>query len=292
MAVHAEWDPRTHAGPAATPIRAPTTRRYLMCPPTFFDVAYQINPWMSRDARVDPERALAQWSALRRTYLHLGHRVDLLPAVPGLPDLVYAANGALVVDGRALAVRFRHPQRQPESALYAAWLAGQGFAVIDPVAVNEGEGDALVVGDRILAGWGFRTSVEAHAEVATFSGRDVVSLELVDPRYYHLDTALTVLGPDHIAYLPDAFAPESRARLAELYPDAIRVTPADAEVLGLNAVSDGRHVVLAAQAAGFAEQLRAAGYLPIPLDLSELLKGGGGIKCCTLELRPAPGALA
>jgi N-dimethylarginine dimethylaminohydrolase len=112
----------------------------------------------------------------------------------------------------------------------------------------------------------------------------VVSLELVDPRFYHLDTALTVLDDTTIAYYPDAFSDASRIRLLELFPDAIEVAAEDANVLGLNAVSDGLNVVLPAAATGFADQLRAAGFQPIGIDLSELLKGGGSIKCCTLEV--------
>jgi N-dimethylarginine dimethylaminohydrolase len=137
-----------------------------------------------------------------------------------------------------------------------------------------------------LAGYGFRTERQAHAEIATLVGMPVVSLELVDPRFYHLDTALAVLDDTTIAYYPPAFSDEARAQLLELFPDAIEVGGADANVLGLNAVSDGLNVVLPAAATGFAEQLRAAGFRPIGVDLSELLKGGGSVKCCTLEVYP------
>jgi N-dimethylarginine dimethylaminohydrolase len=138
----------------------------------------------------------------------------------------------------------------------------------------------------VLAGTGFRTDHQAHEEVARICGLPVVTLELVDPRFYHLDTALAVLDNTTIAYYPPAFTEDSRARLTALFPDAIEVGTADAYVLGLNAVSDGRNVVLPAAATGFAEQLRAAGFNPIGVDLSELLKGGGSVKCCTLEVYP------
>ena len=269
--------------------RTPTTRRYLMCRPTYFDVVYEINPWMHADEPVDHDLVMAQWETLRATYLALGHDVDVVEGEPGLPDMVYAANGATVVDGRALAVRFQHEQRRPETAAFARWLSAHEFPVTEAHAVNEGEGDFLVADGRILGAWGFRSERAAHAEVAAFSGLEVVPLQLVDPRYYHLDTALTVLSDDHIAYLPAAFSPASRQRLEQLYPDAILVDAQDAAVLGLNAVSDGRHVVVAAQAVGYIAQLRAAGYIPVPVDLSELRKGGGGIKCCTLELRARRG---
>ena len=137
-----------------------------------------------------------------------------------------------------------------------------------------------------MAGYGFRTDRRAHDEIAAIVGMPVVSLELVDPRFYHLDTALAVLDDTTIAYYPPAFSDESRGELLELFPDAIEVASADAYVLGLNAVSDGLNVVLPAAATGFAEQLREAGFRPIGVDLSELLKGGGSVKCCTLEVHP------
>jgi N-dimethylarginine dimethylaminohydrolase len=138
----------------------------------------------------------------------------------------------------------------------------------------------------VLAGYGFRTDPAAHDEVSRLIGRPVVSLELVDPRFYHLDTALAVLDDTTIAYYPPAFSSDARARLQDLFPDAIEVATADAYVLGLNAVSDGLHVVLPAAATGFAKQLADAGFEPIGVDLSELLKGGGSVKCCTLEVYP------
>ena len=151
--------------------------------------------------------------------------------------------------------------------------------------VNEGEGDYLVVGDRILAGSGFRTEPAAHRETEEYLGRPVVGLTLVDPRYYHLDTALAVLDDETVMYNPQAFAPESLRLLEELYPGSILASPEDAAVFGLNAVSDGRHVVLPEAAAGLIDQLRERGFHPIGADLSELLKGGGSVKCCTLEIR-------
>lgn len=268
---------------ATEPVARP--RHYLMCRPEHFEVRYAINPWMRPGEPVDRERAIAQWDALRRAYLDLGHRVDLIDPVPGLPDMVYAANGATVVGGMVLGARFRHPQRQAEAAAHRAWFVAAGFPVLEPEFVNEGEGDLLVVGDVVLAGHGFRTDPRAHAEAAAVFAREVVPLQLVDPCFYHLDTAVAVLDDANIAWLPSAFTPTSQDVLRARFPEAIVAGPADAAVLGLNAVSDGRHVVLPAQATGLAAALHERGYTPVPVDLSELLKGGGGPKCCTLEVR-------
>jgi N-dimethylarginine dimethylaminohydrolase len=269
---------------AKTTERTARIRRYAMTSPQFFAVDYAINPWMDTDNPVDTAVAVAQWEHLRDTYLRLGHVIDLVAPVPGLPDMVYAANGGLILNGTAVVARFKYPQRQHESVAYADWMRSQGYTPVQTQHVNEGQGDLLPVGETILAGTGFRTDPRAHAEIAGIFGRPVVSLQLVDPRFYHLDTALSVLDDATIAYYPPAFTESSRAQLETLFPDAIVVESADAYVFGLNVVSDGRHVVYPAAAVGFAEQLTQAGFEPIGVEMSELLKGGGSVKCCTLEV--------
>jgi N-dimethylarginine dimethylaminohydrolase len=266
--------------------RSPRPRRFLMCPPQHFDVTYSINPWMQPTRATDTTLALRQWQQLRHLYLGLGHTVEQVNALSGLPDMVFAANGATVIDGRVLAARFRYAERVPEAVAYADWLTAGGYHVQQAEFVNEGEGDYLFTGERILAGSGFRTDPRSHAEAQQVFGRPVVSLQLVDPRFYHLDTALAVLDHDEIMYYPAAFAPQSQQTLRTLYPDAILATAADAEAFGLNAVSDGLHVILAERATDLAEQLRQNGFVPVGVDLSELMKSGGSAKCCTLELRP------
>jgi N-dimethylarginine dimethylaminohydrolase len=261
------------------------SRRYLMCRPTYFAVDYAINPWMDPNAPVDVDLAVAQWVALRDTYRWLGHDVDEIDPIPGLPDMVFAANGATVVDGVVYGAQFTFPERAAEAPAYLNWFADAGFDTHAAKNVNEGEGDLLLTDRFLLAGTGFRTDLAAHHEAQELFGRPVVTLQLVDPRFYHLDTALTVLGGANIAYLPEAFSEGSARVLRRLYPDAILASPADAAVLGLNAVCDGTHVVLPVQAKRFADQLSAAGYTPVPVDLSELRKAGGGPKCCTLEVR-------
>jgi N-dimethylarginine dimethylaminohydrolase len=262
---------------------APQPRRYLMCRPTYFDVTYSINPWMKPEKPTDNSLAMRQWESLLRAFVGLGHQVEQIAPSPGLPDMVFAANGATVVGGKVLSASFRHAQRAAEGPLYADWFRDRDHPVRVAGYVNEGQGDFLVAGDRILAGTGFRTDRRAHGEAQRYFDREVTSLELVDDRFYHLDTALAVLADDEVMYYPPAFSAASQALLRRLYPDAVIATEADAEVLGLNAVSDGHHVVLAAQATHLTGALRERGFIPIPLDMSELLKGGGGVKCCTLE---------
>jgi N-dimethylarginine dimethylaminohydrolase len=266
--------PSTLPQPAQTASgRTPVAKRVLMCRPDHFDVVYKINPWMDPAVPTDTSLAVRQWQTLYDTYVGLGIQVDLIDGIPGLPDMVYAANA------------FQHPERQPEGPAYMDWFREAGFDVRVPVEVNEGEGDILLVGDTILAGTGFRSDSTSHAEIARIFDREVVTLRLVDPSFYHLDTAIAVLDDENIAYLPSAFDAASLEEIERRYPDAVEVSAEDASILGLNSYSDGLHVVIAEKAVGFEASLRERGYEPVGVDLSELLLGGGGVKCCTLELR-------
>src|SRR5674476_243502 len=197
--------------------RTPTPRHYLMCRPDFYDVTYEINPWMDVTRPTDTARAVAQWEALRQAYLGWGHTVELIEAIPGLPDMVYAANGAMVVDGIVYSAKFRYPERTAEGPAFQKWFADRGYLTHTAAQINEGEGDILMAGGVILGGSGFRTDPAAHAELADLTGHEVITLELVDPRLYHLDTALTVLNgsADHplIAYFPAAHAQLDRLTL-------------------------------------------------------------------------------
>jgi N-dimethylarginine dimethylaminohydrolase len=273
--------------------RAARTRTYLMCPPRYFAVEYAINPWMNPDEPVSTALAMHQWWQLRETFIRLGHVVHTVDPRPGLPDMVFAANGATVIGGQVLGARFRHPQRAAEAAAYLAWFDRHGYGItVSPRSVNEGEGDIAFAGRGIIAGHGFRTDEAVKGELEGLYGLPVLSVRLVDPRFYHLDTALCVLDADTAAYYPAAFDDAGRAALAGYFADLIEAKDEDAEVLGLNAISDGRHVVLPEQATGLATQIADRGFEPVGVDVSEFLKAGGGPKCCTLEfheIRPRGG---
>ncbi|MEP6852067.1 MAG: dimethylargininase [bacterium] len=266
-----------------------SARRFLMCPPTYFDVAYAINPWMRPGTGVDPGRAGRQWDALRATLSGLGHTVVEMPAAQGLPDLVFAANGGIVIGDRAMAPRFRFAQRAEEAEHFAVALAELGYAdVRRPIHLNEGEGDFLLAGEVLLAGNGFRSDTAAAAEVADYFDLPVVELTLVDARFYHLDTALAVLDADTVAYFPGAFDARSNAALAERFPEAILAEEGDAAVLGLNMISDGGSVVLCAAADRLAAAVADHGYRVLPVEYDEFAKAGGGPKCCVLRLQDRP----
>jgi len=226
---------------------------------------------------IDPAARLCKGCG--RTFEEVQHWTAM---TPGQKRVVWRR---ITLDAKAW--RFnKYAERAGESRAYATWMKSLGYRPVSTRHINEGQGDLLKVGEKVLAGCGFRTDRRAHAEIAAVLGMPVVTLELVDPRFYHLDTALAVLDDNTIAFYPPAFSQAAREQLRVLFPDAIVVGSADAYVLGLNVVSDGLHVVLPAAATGFAAQLRDSGFEPIGVDLSELLKGGGSVKCCTLEVFP------
>lgn len=262
-------------------------KTYLMCPPTYFEIDYEINQWMKLSDQVDPDRAQEQWQTIKTTYEHLGHQIKLIDPIKGLPDMLFTANAGQVIDGRALVAKFKFPQRQPETAHFQTWFQDQEY---QPVKVTdsiwEGEGDCLLVGDRLFAGYGFRSDKASHAELAQFFNRSVISLKLVDPRFYHLDTCLAPLDAQTVMYYPAAFDATSQQRLQDSGLTLIEANEHDAAGFGLNAVSDGHNVVMSDHATTLVAELKRRGFNPIPVDVSEFKKSGGGVKCVTLELRP------
>jgi ornithine--oxo-acid transaminase len=224
---------------------------------------------------------------LRDHLTALGHRVHAMAAEPGLPDLVFTANGGIVIGDRGLVPRFRHPERAPEAEHFAAVMRDLGVREIRTSRyVNEGEGDFLLVGGTLLAGTGLRSDPRGVDEVAEFFDLPVVRLCLVDPRFYHLDTALGRLDDRTVAYLPSAFDRRSQGILRDLFPDAIPATEQDAASLGLNLISDGRTVLMAPGCRHLAGQATERGFRVIAVATDELRKAGGGAKCCVLELHP------
>jgi len=267
-------------------------RTYLMCSPAKYLVEYAINAWMDTSVPVDTQLAIKQWTVLRDAVVDLGHTVHLLAPQDGLPDMVYAANGAFSVDGVVYGARFKYAQRAAEAVRHRAFYEEQpdAWRFVPPTETNEGEGDFTYVpdghGGLILAGYGFRTEIDAHAQAQEVLGRPVISLRLVDPRFYHLDTALASLDDGNIIYYPAAFSVSSQTVLRQLFPHAMIATEEDALAFGLNLVSDGRNVLMHTEATALAARLADAGFRPILVDLSELKKGGGSVKCCMAELRP------
>lgn len=258
--------------------RASESRSYVMCPPVFLPPG--------RVASGAHEAAMEQWEALRRTLIRLGHRVGLVPGRPGLPGMVFAARAATVVGDRVLAARHRAAARSAETPAYLRWFAAHGFTTrLEPVFAHEGECDLIPSGPRLLAAAGPHTEPAAHAEATAFFGLPVVALELADPRFTRLGSALAVLGEHTAAYHPGAFTAAARRRLARMFRERVEVAEPDALALGLDVLSDGRNVVMGNATPGLAVRLRGLGFRTIELDMSAFAAYGVGPRGCVLELR-------
>jgi len=258
----------------------------LMCRPDHFGVEYEINPWMHVANQVDRSRAAQQWDALYRAYAELGQDVVLVDPVSGLPDMVFTANAGAVWNGTAVLSRFRHPQRQGEESHWQEAFGQQGFDVVVPPRSMyfEGAGDALFVGDTLFAGYGFRTDRAAHRFVARALGVDVVSLELVDPRFYHLDTCFCPLNEQTVIFAPEAFSPRSARTIRALVPHVIEVPTDVAAGFACNAIALGNRVISSTAAEHLGPQLHAEGFDTLALPMTEFMKSGGGVRCLSLPL--------
>ena len=257
-----------------------------MCPPDHYGVEYSINPWMDPDDPPVEREAMSRWQELYDDYLALGYDIELMEPVEGLPDMVFTANGGLVLGGKVMLPRFRPKERQPEMPHFRDWFERAGFEEIHtPEHLFEGEGDALVWADILFAGHGFRSHIDSHSELAEYFDIEVVSLRLVDPAYYHVDTAMAVLDDETVAINPSAFDEASLAEIKRRVPVVIEASPEDSEAFGLNAHSDGHNVVLASRASKLHRQLEEHGFNPIGVDINEYRKAGGGVKCLTFDLR-------
>jgi len=258
----------------------------LMCSPDHYGIEYEINPWMRRSRRVDRDRAVRQWHGLRHRLEEAGARISYLEPRPGLPDLVFTANAALVYEDLAILSRFRHPERRLEEPIQRRWFAEHGFRVytLHTPSSFEGAGDALFCGDTLFAGYRIRSDVRAHQEVGAVLGCRVVLLELVDPRFYHLDTCFCPLAPGVAVYYPSAFDAYGRRVLHELIEEAIPIGPADAYRFACNAVVIGKTVIGATGCRGLHRILTVRGFTPHETPLKEFIKAGGSAKCLTLRL--------
>jgi len=257
-----------------------------MCSPDYYGVQYEINPWMNRERKVDHVTAVKQWKDLHDILVELGVRISLLEPVEGLPDLVFTANAAMIVENVAILSRFRHEQRQGEETHNENWLVANGFEVrrMPDDSYFEGAGDALFCGDTLFSGYRIRSDARSHQLVGEMLGCRVIPIELVDPNYYHLDTCFCPLDSQTALYSPGAFDHYGRAVLGELIDNLIPVDAKDARAFGCNAVVVGSAVVTNVGCEGIAGQIAAHGFTAIETPLDEFVKAGGSAKCLTLRL--------
>lgn len=258
-----------------------------MCPPDYFGIEYEINPWMRLSNQSDPVRARDQWQELHRVLTReLGAVVELLEPVKGLPDLVFTANAGYVEGDLFISSAFKYRERQGETPFFDAWFHSHGYRVskLGPNCIFEGMGDALPLGDTVFAGYRHRSEICSHEALGEIIGRRVLSLELVDPYFYHLDTCFCPLDSKAALYFPKAFDAYAKKALIEAIPDLLPVSEGSARKFACNAVVVAKTVVTNTGCDDLEPPLADRGYKLRMVELSEFVKSGGSAKCLTLRL--------
>lgn len=263
--------------------------RILMCPPNHYDVDYVINPWMEGNIhKSSRDRATEQWHKL--FHIIKEHAlVELVDPQPGWPDMVFTANAGLVLGKKVVLSRFFHKERQGEEPYFKEWFEAQGYTVYElPKDLPfEGAGDALLdrEGRWLWAGYGFRSELDSHSYIAKWLDIEVVSLQLADERFYHLDTCFCPLNRGYLLYYPPAFDFYSNRIIEMRVPPEKRIAigEADAVNFACNAVNVDDKIIMNKVSDDLKQRLKAVGFEVFETTLSEFLKAGGAAKCLTLR---------
>jgi N-dimethylarginine dimethylaminohydrolase len=263
-------------------------RRYLMCRPEHFRVDYAINPWMDVDSPVDPELALAQWDRLAATIEAAGAVVERIAQLPEAPDMVYAMNYGLVDGDHVAVTSFRHPERAVEAEAAEWWFAEAGLRTSRVADADVGSfeaGDAFLVGDSLVVAAGPRTDLATHDVLSRTFGVRVTTVGVVHPALYHLDLSLCPLDERRAIVAPDAWDAAGRATVARLVPEPLVLDQDEAFTFAANSVVVGDVVVMPAGVpVRVTRQLERWGFTVATVEISELHKGGGSVRCMTLPL--------
>ena len=262
--------------------------RWLLCPPYFYDIKYEINAWMSVERTPQGNQALEQWKNLHHTLLRLGCWIHYVDPLEDQPDMVFTANAGLVYGKKVVISRFRHTERQGEEPALEKWFSEMGYEVLklSNKYAFEGEGDALFVGEKLFCGYGFRSDKEVYCEVAELLGieqKNLLLCELVDTRFYHIDTCFCPLNEKQALCFCGAFSEESQERMrAEV--ELIEVPEDEAANFACNSVVLGGNIVIPASCEKTYKILSSYGYCCYPVEMGEFLKAGGAAKCLSLRI--------
>lgn len=261
--------------------------KLLMCPPLYYGIEHEINPRMSRSHQSNPQLAQEQWRALYRLLEdHLGAEIALLEPRKGLPDMVFTASAGLVWGNKFIASNFRHEARRGEAPFFDNWFQVRGYEIFYLPEENffEGEGDLLLCGDLFFAGYHIRSGITSRQKVAEILGREILSLELTNEWFYHLDTCFCPLGKGQALFYPAAFASDALKVLEDKIGALIPVPEEEARRFACNAIVVEKNVVMNDGCPQTREKLRALGFSVLETPLSEFIKAGGSAKCLVLKV--------
>src|ERR1700730_12006014 len=259
-------------------------RELLLCPPDYYGIEYEINPWMSRARGADVALAQQQWKNLHTTLAKLECKIHLVKPQPKLPDMVFTANAGLTVGKNFIPSNLGYKERAGEAADLARWMEEHGYEIawLPNDFYFEGEGDALFGGDTLFCGYKFRSDIQSHRAVADMLGCLVISLGLFDPGFYHLDPCFCPLPDGSAFWFPAAFDEYGQCVIRDHVKDLIDVSPEEAAHFSCNAVVLAPDIVLPEGAPKLVAILKERDYRCHELPMSEFLKAGGACKCLTM----------
>lgn len=260
-----------------------------MCRPTYFDqLNYVINPWMT-PGKIDETKAMQEWEQLVTIYKELGATVEIIDQQKDSPDMVFTTDQGIVKDKTVLLSRFWAAERKKESKYYEEWFSEHGYNVLYlPENIYfEGNGDSFFWGDKLLVGIGYRADNQTCNAVSKLLNIEVIPLEIIDPKFYHLDVGFFPLNKQTAFYYPLAFSQKSRGVIKKLVPNPIELSQDEAYGFCANSVVTDHHVIHQKENPTFKEKLQKLGYESIEVDVSEFMKSGGGIHCLTNILEEA-----
>jgi len=255
----------------------------LLCSPDFFEVVYSINPWMQGEV-VDKSIASTQWLKLKTAIESWGVEVKLIEQQKDLPDMVFTANAGTLRGKKVVLSNFRFPERQKETDFYERWFQDQGYETCRlPKKLNfEGCGDTVIWGNKMFAGYGFRSDLGGVRRAAKILDLELIPLKLRHPNFYHLDTCFSLLNPHCAMYYPGAFTPSAFAKLKKHIADLIPLDVTDAAHFACNSVVYQNKVLMPAGPQEIVKELDIRGYEVTQINTSEFLKSGGSLQCMAL----------
>lgn len=258
--------------------------RILMCRPDYYGIEYEINPWMKITQKSNHSLALNQWENLYNTIKHCGAMVELVSPVSGWPDMTFTANAGLLYQNKIILAHFKYKERQGEEPYFKEWFEQAGFQIIEKNDhFFEGAGDALFAGNKLFAGYGFRTDRAFYETAPYFDQTNLIYCELQDPYFYHIDTCFCPINDQLAIWFPDAFTEPSKKIMSEKI-ELVPVIEEEAKRFACNAVVINNDIILPTGCPQISAILEKRGFSTHACDMSDFLKAGGACKCLTLRL--------
>ena len=257
--------------------------KLLMALPDWYGVEYKINPWMDLDNPPRKSEALKQWNNLYSILKKL-YPVEVLPYGKSMPDTVFTANaGFFPTSGHIIISNFKHKERQPEEDFFYSWFYRRGYTAtrIPKNYSFEGEGDLLKCDNKFYGGYGFRSDKDVYKLISDIVKIDISVLELVDPRWYHLDTALYFLDNKTAVFYPGAFSEESKKSIRDTF-STIEVITKEALNFACNSIVINDTVIMPIRCPVLKSKLESLGKTVYEVNTSEFIKAGGSCKCLAL----------